>query len=87
MIHPLDPEWEHYGDPEGEKRLREQYRDWCVGSGPLALDSATKLMHCLPVRRDVVVSRELLTSPQSLILEQAENRKWAQCAVLEAMLP
>lgn len=76
---------EAYGDPTSESKLRADYRDWCVGSGPLKLADSTKFMHCLPVRRDVVASTEVLKSERSLILDQAENRKWAQAAVLEAM--
>jgi len=75
-----------YGKPEAEQALRAQYRDWCVGGPKLAVDSTTRFMHCLPVRRDVVVTTKLLTSSQSLILDQAENRKWAQCSVLAHML-
>jgi N-acetylornithine carbamoyltransferase len=50
-----------YGNREAEMALREPYRDWCVGSDRLPVGADARLMHCLPVRRDVVVSRELLT--------------------------
>jgi ornithine carbamoyltransferase len=43
-------------------------------------------MHCLPVRRNVVVSDAVLDGPASLVLRQAENRLHAQTAVLEHML-
>ena len=42
-------------------------------------------MHCLPVRRNVVVSDEVLDSQQSVVLRQAENRLHAQKAALEWM--
>jgi N-acetylornithine carbamoyltransferase len=74
-----------YSDPKAEAVERAKYRDWCVGAAGYGVGPDTRLMHCLPVRRDVVVSRELLTSKQSVILDQAENRKWAQAAVLERM--
>ncbi len=73
----------HYGDAASETKLRSNYRDWCVGQGPLRLGKTSKLMHCLPVRRDVEVATALLKSPQSLILDEAANRTWAQAAVLE----
>ncbi len=75
-----------YGNRDAEMQLREPYRNWCVGSDTLQVSPNSRLMHCLPVRRDVVVSTKLLTGSQSLILDQAENRKWAQCAVLESMI-
>jgi N-acetylornithine carbamoyltransferase len=75
-----------YGDLGAEMTLREPFRDWCVGNDTLRVNADARLMHCLPVRRDVVVTRDLLTSKQSLILDEAENRKWAQAAVLEAAL-
>jgi N-succinyl-L-ornithine transcarbamylase len=43
-------------------------------------------MHCLPVRRNVVVSDGVLDSDRSLVLQQANNRTWAAQAVLEALV-
>ena len=43
-------------------------------------------MHCLPVRRNVVVTDEVLDSPQSLVLQQANNRTFAAQAVLHSIL-
>ena len=43
-------------------------------------------MHCLPVRRNVVVSADVLEGPQSAVLDQAENRIWGQAALLLALL-
>lgn len=74
-----------YGDPAAEGALRSEYRDWCVGAGPLKMSKDAYFMHCLPLRRDVVASTAIIKSERSLILDQAENRKWAQAAVLEAM--
>jgi N-succinyl-L-ornithine transcarbamylase len=44
------------------------------------------LMHCLPVRRNVVVADEVLDGPRSLVVEQANNRTFAAQAVLKRML-
>ena len=43
-------------------------------------------MHCLPVRRNLKVSDEVLDSPQSLVIEQAANREWSAQAVLKEIL-
>jgi ornithine carbamoyltransferase len=43
-------------------------------------------MHCLPVRRNVVVDDDVLDGPGSLILDQAENRLHAQTALLEELV-
>jgi ornithine carbamoyltransferase len=43
-------------------------------------------MHCLPVRRNVVVKDEVLDGPRSVVVRQAHNRLWAQMAVLHRML-
>ena len=43
-------------------------------------------MHCLPVRRNVVVADEVLDSDQSLVIEQANNRTYAAQLVLKKIL-
>jgi N-acetylornithine carbamoyltransferase len=76
-----------YGDAEAEAALRAPLRPWCVreewfaGAAP-----AAHFMHCLPVRRNVVVADEVLDGPRSVVVHQAENRMWAQMAVLHRML-
>ncbi|NBT16848.1 MAG: acetylornithine carbamoyltransferase, partial [Chitinophagia bacterium] len=45
-----------------------------------------KVMHCLPVRRNVELSDEILDGPHSLVTEQAANRVWAAQAVMAEML-
>lgn len=60
--------------------------DWIIDEEKMALTDNAKFMHCLPVRRNVVVSDGVLDSDRSLVLEQANNRTWAAQAVLEMML-
>jgi N-succinyl-L-ornithine transcarbamylase len=43
-------------------------------------------MHCLPVRRNVVVMDEVIDSPNSIVIQEAGNRVWAAQAVLQRML-
>ncbi|MBN1441712.1 MAG: N-acetylornithine carbamoyltransferase, partial [Planctomycetes bacterium] len=72
-----------YEDPEGEQALRERHRDWIVDKDLMDLTRRAYFMHCLPVRRNVVVSDHVLDSKLSVVLREAENRLHAQKAILE----
>jgi N-acetylornithine carbamoyltransferase len=61
-------------------------RDWTVTSSDLERGKPAKFMHCLPVRRNVVVAAAVLEGPLSVVLDQAENRIWGQAALLLALL-
>ncbi|WP_420458313.1 N-acetylornithine carbamoyltransferase [Neolewinella sp.] len=56
--------------------------DWIVDEEKMALTNNAYFMHCLPVRRNVVVSDGVLDGGRSLVLEQAGNRVWAAQSVL-----
>ena len=72
--------FEHYGTMPAYKG------EWMLTSKKLALTHQAKVMHCLPVRRNVELSDEILDGPNSLITQQATNRVWAAQAVIAAML-
>lgn len=72
-----------YGDPAREAELRNQNKQWIVNSRLMELTRRAYFMHCLPVRRNVVVSDDVIDSNQSVIFRQAENRLHAQKAILE----
>ena len=74
-----------WGDPEGETRLRAGLRDWRVSPQWMGATSGARFMHCLPVRRNVVVDDAVIDSPASVVIDQAENRLHAQTALLEAL--
>jgi N-acetylornithine carbamoyltransferase len=77
----------HYGDTEGDSKLRAGLTDWCVRESWFAgTASGCKLMHCLPVRRNAAVADEVLDGPRSLVLREAANRLTVQMAVLYRML-
>lgn len=76
---------EHWGDAAAEARHRAPLRDWCVGADWLARTADAHFMHCLPVRRNVVVRDEVLDGPSSVVIDQAENRLHAQTALLESV--
>ncbi len=59
---------------------------WMLTNKKLQLTNNSKLMHCLPVRRDLELSSEILDGPDSLVIEQAGNRVWAAQAVLKRIL-
>lgn len=73
-----------YGDRDGQIQDLARYRSWIFSKDDLPLGA--KLMHCLPVRRNVEVSDGALDCESSVIIDQAENRLWAQSAVLESIL-
>ncbi|TPE45962.1 N-acetylornithine carbamoyltransferase [Pontibacter mangrovi] len=59
---------------------------WMLTNEKLQATNNAKVMHCLPVRRNVELSDEILDGPNSLVLEQANNRTYAAQAVLKRML-
>jgi len=59
---------------------------WMVTSKKMALTNGAKFMHCLPVRRNVVVEDDVIDSPNSLVIEQANNRTFAAQLVLKKIL-
>jgi N-succinyl-L-ornithine transcarbamylase len=60
--------------------------DWMLNDKKLKLTNNAKVMHCLPVRRNVELSDEILDGPNSIVTQQASNRVWAAQSVLYEML-
>jgi N-acetylornithine carbamoyltransferase len=77
-----------YGRPEAESARRAPHRGWIVDERRMAStrDGAGIFLHCLPVRRNVVVTDGVLDGAWSRVTDQAENRLHVQRAVLETML-
>ncbi len=77
----------HYGNIDADARMRAELSDWCVRESwfSRALPQA-KLMHCLPVRRNVAVADEVLDGPRAVVRREAFNRLAVQMAVLHRML-
>lgn len=59
---------------------------WMMTNEKLAATNNAKVMHCLPVRRNVELSDEILDGPNSLVTQEAGNRVWAAQAVLSEIL-
>ena len=77
----------HYGDRLADEKLRNELDGWCVDD-PWFDNAADdcRFMHCLPVRRGVVVSESVLDGPRSVVIHEARNRMLAQMAVLYQMM-
>lgn len=60
--------------------------DWMLTDKKISKTNHAKIMHCLPVRRNVELSDEILDGPNSLVTQQAGNRVWAAQAVLAEIL-
>jgi len=72
--------YEQYG------QLLSSATNWMLTNEKLALTNQAKVMHCLPVRRNIELSDEILDGPNSLVTQQAGNRVWAAQAVLAEIL-
>ncbi|MFA6234054.1 MAG: N-acetylornithine carbamoyltransferase [Bacteroidota bacterium] len=67
------------------QRLHEG-NDWMVTAEKMSATENAKFMHCLPVRRNVIVEDAVLDSASSIVIQQAGNRIWSAQAVLARML-
>lgn len=76
----------YFGDWKKEAAHRAAFADWTVRAETMAKTNNAYFMHCLPVRRNVVVTDEVLDSPRSLIIDEAENRMWIQMAIINYLL-
>jgi N-succinyl-L-ornithine transcarbamylase len=75
--------WSTYND---YGRIYCNDREWMLTSEKLLTTNHAKVMHCLPVRRNVELSDEVLDGFSSIITQQASNRVWAAQAVLSELL-
>lgn len=75
--------WSSYAD---YGRKHPGAREWMLTPERLAGTNDARVMHCLPVRRDLELGAAILDGPRSLVLQQADNRTWAAQAVLLDLL-
>jgi N-acetylornithine carbamoyltransferase len=73
-----------YGDSSAQQESFRRHADWTVTKDHLASDAI--LMHCLPVRRNVVIADDALDDPRCVVVDEAENRMWTQAAILSHLL-
>ena len=60
--------------------------DWCVSARQMAVTNDAHFMHCLPVRRNMIVTDDVIESPRSLVIPEAANREISAQVVLKRML-
>jgi len=77
--------WSAYeGDNYG--KVLNQDRNWTITSEKMALTDNAFFMHCLPVRRNMIVSDDVIESPQSLVIPEAANRVVSAQTILKEIL-
>jgi N-succinyl-L-ornithine transcarbamylase len=72
--------YEYYGN------ILSKDKSWTISKEKMALTNDGKFMHCLPVRRNVEVTDDVLDSPTSVVIHEAGNRVWSAQAVLKKIL-
>jgi N-acetylornithine carbamoyltransferase len=76
-----------YGDAARDISERARYRDaWIVDEAKMRRTDSAIFMHCLPVRRNCIVTDAVIDSPASVVIDEAENRLHAQKAVMTNLL-
>jgi N-acetylornithine carbamoyltransferase len=77
-----------YGNSERDIAARAPHRDkWIVDEQKMAQTNNALFMHCLPVRRNVIVTDAVIDSAQSVVIDEAENRLHMQKAIMASLLP
>jgi N-acetylornithine carbamoyltransferase len=75
-----------YGDPNADIRERTSYREkWIVDKEKMDRTNRAIFMHCLPVRRNVIVTDEVIDGAASVVIDEAENRLHVQKAILHQL--
>ncbi|MCD8387157.1 MAG: N-acetylornithine carbamoyltransferase [Bacteroidales bacterium] len=77
--------WSAYSDPNYGKILSRDM-DWMITADKMALTDNGYFMHCLPVRRNLIVTDEVIESPNSLVIPEAANREISAQVVIQRML-
>lgn len=77
--------WSAYADPNYGKVLSTD-RSWTVDSEKMGLTDNAFFMHCLPVRRNMIVTDEVIESDRSIVIPEAANREISAQAVLKRFL-
>ncbi|HKM12727.1 MAG TPA: N-acetylornithine carbamoyltransferase [Bacteroidales bacterium] len=77
--------WSAYRDPNYGKVLHMDH-SWCVDSRKMALTNDAYFMHCLPVRRNMIVTDDVIESPNSIVIPQAANRVVSAQVIIKELL-
>ena len=77
--------WAAYADPNYGKVLSKD-RSWTITTEKMALTDNAYFMHCLPVRRNMIVSDDVIESDRSIVIPEAANREISATVVLKRLL-
>ena len=77
--------WSAYKDPNYGQVISTD-RSWTVDAEKMALTNNAYFMHCLPVRRNMIVTDDVIESPQSIVIPEAANREISAQTVLKKIL-
>ena len=77
--------WSAYRDPHYGQVINMD-RSWTVDTEKMALTNNAYFMHCLPVRRNMIVTDDVIESPQSIVIPEAANREISAQTVLKRLL-
>lgn len=77
--------WAAFADSNYGKILNKD-RSWTVSTEKMALTNNAYFMHCLPVRRNMIVTDEVIESPQSIVIQEAANREISAQTVIKRIL-
>lgn len=77
--------WSAYREPNYGKVINTD-RSWTVDAAKMALTDNAYFMHCLPVRRNMIVTDEVIESPRSIVIPEAANREISAQAVIKRLL-
>ena len=77
--------WSAFEDPNYGKILSTD-RNWTITTRKMALTDNAYFMHCLPVRRNMIVSDDVIESPRSIVIPEAANREISAQVVLKRIL-
>ena len=77
--------WSAYADPNYGKVINTD-RSWTIDTEKMALTDNAYFMHCLPVRRNMIVTDDVIESPASIVIPEAANREISATTVLKRML-
>ncbi|MBR6830975.1 MAG: acetylornithine carbamoyltransferase, partial [Tidjanibacter sp.] len=72
--------------PEDYGKVLSQDMSWTVSERQMAVTNNAHFMHCLPVRRNMIVTDDVIESPRSLVIPEAANREISATVVLKRML-
>lgn len=77
--------WAAYSD-ENYGRVLNKDRSWTIDADHMAVTNNAYFMHCLPVRRNMIVTDDVIESPQSIVIPEAANREISAQVVLKRIL-